>query len=78
MLLSQEERKHWRKDHPPGFEAAPIKNEDGSQNIMIWDCSIPGQAGTVWEGGVFHLRMEFPDDFPSMPPKCMFMFLNMR
>lgn len=29
-----EERKNWRKDHPPGFFARPTKKEDNSQNLM--------------------------------------------
>lgn len=33
--------------------------------IRIWDCGIPGKAGTDWEGGVFKLTMEFPDEYPS-------------
>ena len=38
----QEERKAWRKDHPFGFVAKPIKNSDGTLNLMNWECSIPG------------------------------------
>ena len=29
-----EERKNWRKDHPPGFYARPMKNADNSTNLM--------------------------------------------
>ena len=29
-----EERKNWRKDHPPGFYARPRKNSDNSLNLM--------------------------------------------
>jgi ubiquitin-conjugating enzyme E2 I len=28
-----EERKAWRKDHPFGFTALPVKNEDGTMNL---------------------------------------------
>lgn len=24
---------------------------------MLWRCGIPGKAGTLWEGGVYKLRM---------------------
>jgi ubiquitin-conjugating enzyme E2 I len=73
----QEERKLWRKekkDNPnfKGFEASPQKNEDGSFNLMIWDVIIPGKSGTVWEGARFKLQFDFPDDYPSVPPKCKF------
>ncbi|KAK8795610.1 hypothetical protein WA158_000267 [Blastocystis sp. Blastoise] len=66
------ERKQWRKDHPVGFTAKPKKDENGSTNLMFWECEIPGKTGTIWENGKYHLTMQFPDDFPSRPPKCQF------
>uniref|UniRef100_A0A673JPZ5 SUMO-conjugating enzyme UBC9-like n=1 Tax=Sinocyclocheilus rhinocerous TaxID=307959 RepID=A0A673JPZ5_9TELE len=69
--LSQE-RKAWRKDHPFGFVAVPTKNPDGTMNLMNWECAIPGKKGTLWEGGLYKLRMLFKDDYPSSPPKCKF------
>lgn len=27
---------------------------------------------TIWEGGLYKLRMIFKDDYPSSPPKCKF------
>ena len=66
----QEERKTWRRDHPYGFVAKPRSNEDGSQNIMAWECVIPGKANTIWEGGRFKLTMDFTEEYPSKPPKC--------
>lgn len=41
-----EERKNWRKDHPPGFYARPVKKEDNSTDIMCWETGIPGREGT--------------------------------
>ena len=38
-----EERKNWRKDHPFGFIAKPMKNGDGSMNLMLWEYAIPGK-----------------------------------
>lgn len=40
-----EERKNWRKDHPPGFYARPAKKSDGTLNIMQWETGIPGKEG---------------------------------
>lgn len=40
-----EERKNWRKDHPAGFYARPIKNDDNSTDIMKWEVGIPGKDG---------------------------------
>ncbi|GIX82450.1 SUMO-conjugating enzyme UBC9 [Caerostris extrusa] len=67
-----EERKAWRKDHPFGFVARPTKNQDGSLNLMNWECAIPGKKSTAWEGGLYNLRMIFKDDYPSTPPKSLF------
>eukprot|EP00557_Chaetoceros_sp_GSL56_P006830 CAMPEP_0176495806 /NCGR_PEP_ID=MMETSP0200_2-20121128/10862_1 /TAXON_ID=947934 /ORGANISM="Chaetoceros sp., Strain GSL56" /LENGTH=157 /DNA_ID=CAMNT_0017893727 /DNA_START=150 /DNA_END=623 /DNA_ORIENTATION=+ len=67
-----EERKNWRRDHPFGFYARPITNPDGSMNLMTWEVGIPGKEGTDWEGGLFKVRMEFTDEYPSKPPRCKF------
>ncbi|GMR48923.1 hypothetical protein PMAYCL1PPCAC_19121 [Pristionchus mayeri] len=67
-----QERRAWRKDHPFGFIAKPAKNTDGSLNLFVWDCAIPGKKDTIWEGGLYRIKMMFKDDFPSTPPKCKF------
>jgi len=68
----QEERKSWRKDHPHGFVAKPRQQADGSQDLMFWECVVPGKAKTIWEGGRYKLSMEFTEEYPSKPPKCKF------
>jgi ubiquitin-conjugating enzyme E2 I len=40
----QEERKRWRKDRPYGFMARPVNAEDGSVNLLKWECGVPGKA----------------------------------
>jgi len=44
-----EERKNWRKDHPNGFYAKPLKKDDNSINLMIWEIGIPGKEGLFWQ-----------------------------
>jgi ubiquitin-conjugating enzyme E2 I len=68
----KEERKNWRRDHPFGFYARPASRSDGSMNLMIWETGIPGKEGSDWEGGVYNVRMEFSEEYPSKPPKCKF------
>ena len=65
-----EERKAWRRDHPPAFYARPRSMPDGTMNMFMWDCGIPGPKGTLWEGGVYPVTMEFSEEYPSRPPKC--------
>ena len=71
-----EERKAWRKDHPIGFYAKPQVAEDGATNFFKWTAGIPGKAGTDWEGGVYQVSMEFNEEYPSRPPKCMSILLR--
>ncbi|RIA89811.1 ubiquitin-conjugating enzyme/RWD-like protein [Glomus cerebriforme] len=66
-----EERRQWRKDHPYGFYARPVKNENGL-DLLTWQVGIPGKKGTPWENGVYKMVMTFPEDYPSKPPKCKF------
>ncbi len=40
-----EERKNWRKEHPPGFYARPVKKEDNSFDLLRWEVGIPGKDG---------------------------------
>lgn len=67
-----EERKTWRKDHPFGFVAKPATKEDGSTDMFVWKCLIPGKDGTLWEGGLFPITLTFTSDYPGKPPKVMF------
>ncbi|XP_065023359.1 SUMO-conjugating enzyme SCE1-like isoform X2 [Musa acuminata AAA Group] len=67
-----EERKAWRKNHPHGFVAKPETSADGTVNLMVWHCIIPGKQGTDWEGGHYPLTLHFSEDYPSKPPKCRF------
>ncbi|XP_075514884.1 SUMO-conjugating enzyme SCE1-like isoform X2 [Primulina tabacum] len=67
-----EERKAWRKNHPHGFVAKPEMPPDGTVNLMVWQCVIPGKAGFDWEGGFYPFTVHFSEDYPSKPPKCKF------
>ncbi|KAK7291097.1 hypothetical protein RIF29_05984 [Crotalaria pallida] len=65
-----EERKAWRRNHPHGFVAKPEIGPDGSVNLMVWKCIIPGKSD--WEGGYYPVTLKFNEDYPSSPPKCKF------
>uniref|UniRef100_A0A6B2LN04 SUMO-conjugating enzyme UBC9 n=1 Tax=Arcella intermedia TaxID=1963864 RepID=A0A6B2LN04_9EUKA len=66
------ERKNWRKEHPFGFYARPMRAEDGSLQMFKWECGIPGKKDTDWAGGLFPLTIEFSEDYPVKPPICRF------
>lgn len=55
------ERKGWRKDHPHGFVAKPVTQNDGSVQMLLWECKVPGKAGTLWENGLYPVKLEFTE-----------------
>jgi ubiquitin-protein ligase len=46
-----------------GVSAKPL-----DENIYKWHANIRGPEGTLYEGGVFHLEIEFPHSYPHMAP----------
>lgn len=46
-----------------GVSARPL-----SSSLYIWHANIRGPEGTNFEGGVFHLEINFPMDYPCSPP----------
>jgi ubiquitin-conjugating enzyme E2 I len=39
-----QERKSWRKNHPPDYFAKPTTNPDDSTNLLVWEGGIPGAS----------------------------------
>ena len=67
-----EERKKWRKDHPPEFVAKCEKKADGSLDYSHWSCEIPGPVDSDWEKGIYKMTMDFTrNEYPTHPPKCV-------
>ena len=50
---------------PEGCSAAPL-NET---NLFLWNASIIGPDDSPWEGGIYSLRLQFPESYPSKPPR---------
>jgi len=61
------ELKSITEDPPSNCSAAP-ENED----IFHWTATIIGPTGSVYEGGIFNLSIEFPPNYPFKPPKIRF------
>lgn len=54
-------------------EIADIKKEDlgemtiePTDNLFLWNASIPGQEGSPYEGGLFRLEIHLPHDYPCV------------
>jgi ubiquitin-conjugating enzyme E2 I len=71
-----QERKEWQKDHPFGFYAKPKRGADGSADLLVWECGIPGKKDSPWAraGGAepYRLLVTFTEDYPTRPPECKF------
>ena len=65
------ERKAYRKERLQGFSAKPISTANGELNFMKWICKIPGPPGP-WSEGMYTLYLNFPDNYPTNPPKAVF------
>ena len=64
----QDELLIMRKDPAPGCSAGPKDQKD----LRKWDCVIDGPKDTPYEGGMFHLEIIFPIDYPKKPPAIKF------
>jgi ubiquitin-conjugating enzyme E2 G1 len=42
------------------------------ENIFCWELMIIGPPDTLYEGGFFAAKLEFPPDFPNLPPVMTF------
>ena len=62
----------WKSTRPFGFYARLTRKENGIFNYFKWEYGIPGPKNTPWEGGLYKLYLEFPPDYPVLPPKCIF------
>ena len=58
MTRLMEERRQWRKDHPFGFWAKPHQKPDGSLDMYVWECGIPGKA-QVLQPPFIHLLIKW-------------------
>ena len=56
------------KENGGNITASPV-NED---NIYKWTATISGPDESPYEGGIFHLEINLPDNYPIRPPQIVF------
>ena len=49
-----------------------ITAEPDDNNLLLWYAIILGPDDTIWEGGVFKLKIEFTEEYPNKPPTVKF------
>jgi ubiquitin-conjugating enzyme E2 J1 len=57
----------------PDFVAGPIGDD-----LFTWHFTIRGALGTPFEGGLYHGRIIFPQEYPIKPPDIYFLTPNGR
>jgi len=40
---------------------------------MLWTATFEGAPDTIWEGGLFTLKLVFNERYPNTPPKINFL-----
>ncbi|EDW68919.1 ubiquitin-conjugating enzyme E2 D3 [Drosophila virilis] len=44
-----------------------------NSNLFEWIAALEGPKGTPYEGGLFHIHVTFPHDYPFTPPNLRFL-----
>ena len=63
--------KDWKKinqENPEGYIASPVQD-----NLLLWLVYIEGAENTIWQGGLFALKLEFTEEYPQKAPNARFM-----
>jgi ubiquitin-conjugating enzyme E2 G1 len=60
--------KELARNPPDGISVGLGDDED----IFKWELMLIGPSETLYEGGFFNCMLEFPKDFPNMPPAMTF------
>ena len=63
----QRELKHFIQDPPTNLSVKVGKN------LRVWIVTIVGAEGSIYEGETFQLRIQFPPQYPTVPPSVYFL-----
>lgn len=63
-----QEMKELKNSESDNITAGPVSDE----NIFDWTATLIGPKDSPYEGGIFILTINFPQDYPFKPPKISF------
>ena len=52
-----------------GVSASPASED----NLFQWNATLIGPDDSPWEGGIYTLRLQFPDQYPDKAPRVRFL-----
>ena len=73
LLRLRKELRTWHESAPPFIRAAPLET-----NMQEWHYVLQGPPDSPYEGGLYHGKLRFPDDFPFKPPAIYMITPNGR
>ncbi|KZV90440.1 UBC-like protein [Exidia glandulosa HHB12029] len=68
-----QEARELANDPSTDYVAAPLE-----EDIFEWHCTIRGSPDTEFEGGLYHVRILLPGEYPFRPPSIMMLTPNGR
>ncbi|KAJ6795563.1 ubiquitin-conjugating enzyme E2 32 [Iris pallida] len=68
-----QEVKEMQSNPSDDFTSLPLE-----ENIFEWQFAIRGPRDTEFEGGIYHGRIQLPNDYPFKPPSFMLLTPNGR
>ncbi|KAI0041559.1 UBC-like protein, partial [Auriscalpium vulgare] len=68
-----QEARELANDPSTEYSAAPLEDD-----IFEWHCTLRGPPGTDYAGGLYHVRIVLPAEYPFRPPSIMLLTPNGR
>lgn len=68
-LLTEQE--NMRKNRRYKFYGIPLSGKL-KNNTVRWECGIPGPQSDMYAGSYYTLYIDFPKDYPFVPPQATF------
>ncbi|THU99383.1 UBC-like protein [Dendrothele bispora CBS 962.96] len=68
-----QEARELANDPSTDYTASPLEDD-----IFEWHCTLRGTPGTEFEGGLYHIRILLPSEYPFRPPSLMVLTPNGR